>query len=257
MNSALLSSKKMDWCTPQDFFDRLNEEFGFVLDAAATDKTAKCTLYYTPETDGLSQSWDRGGAVFCNPPYGREIGKWVKKAYEEARGGYAVVLLIPARTDTTYFHDYIYGKAEIRFVRGRLRFTDDDGNASDPAPFPSMVVIYNGERVKMSEKSKYICLLGINPKEVQKCNTSECPTCGWEAAEAERRRAYLHEHGLTLCADGLRRLIIPKNGGNEEMKYKICDHCGAHLDNGETCDCQKDADENKSGEERSANNDRN
>lgn len=88
-------------------------------------------------------------AVFCNPPYGREIGKWVKKAYEEARGGgYAVVLLIPARTDTTYFHDYIYGKAEIRFVRGRLRFTDDEGNASDPAPFPSMVVIYNGERVK-------------------------------------------------------------------------------------------------------------
>lgn len=68
---------------------------------------------------------------------------------------------------------------------------------------------------------------------------------------------HLHEHGLTLCADGLRRLIIPKNGGNEEMKYKICDHCGAHLDNGETCDCQKDADENKSGEERSANNDRN
>ena len=87
MNSALLSSKKMDWCTPQDFFDHLNEEFGFVLDAAATDKTAKCPLYYTPETDGLSQSWDRGGAVFCNPPYGREIGKWVKKAYEEARGG--------------------------------------------------------------------------------------------------------------------------------------------------------------------------
>ena len=149
MNSALLSSKKMDWCTPQDFFDRLNEEFGFVLDAAATDKTAKCPLYYTPETDGLSQSWDRGGAVFCNPPYGREIGKWVKKAYEEARGeGYAVVLLIPARTDTTYFHDYIYGKAEIRFVRGRLRFTDDEGNAGDPAPFPYMVVIYNGERVK-------------------------------------------------------------------------------------------------------------
>lgn len=65
-----------------------------------------------------------------------------------------------------------------------------------------------------------------------------CPRCGWEAAEAERRRAYLHEHGLTLCADGLRRLIIPKNGGNEEMKYKVCDHCGAHLDYGETCDCR-------------------
>lgn len=87
MNKALLSSKNMCWCTPQDFFDKLNEEFGFVLDPAATDKTAKCPLYYTPETDGLSQSWDRGGAVFCNPPYGREIGKWVQKAFEEARGG--------------------------------------------------------------------------------------------------------------------------------------------------------------------------
>jgi phage N-6-adenine-methyltransferase len=139
----------MDWCTPQDFFDRLNEEFGFVLDAAATDKTAKCTLYYTPETDGLSQSWDRGGAVFCNPPYGREIGKWVKKAYEEARGGGVRRCTAYSRSNRyDLFHDYIYGKAEIRFVRGRLRFTDDDGNASDPAPFPSMVVIYNGERVK-------------------------------------------------------------------------------------------------------------
>lgn len=85
MNAALLSSKNMCWCTPQDFFDKLNAEFGFVLDPAATDKTAKCSLYYTPETDGLSQSWDRGGAVFCNPPYGREIGKWVQKAFEEAR----------------------------------------------------------------------------------------------------------------------------------------------------------------------------
>ena len=87
MNKALLSSKNMCWCTPQDFFDKLNAEFGFVLDPAATDKTAKCSLDYTPETDGLSQSWDRGGAVFCNPPYGREIGKWVQKAFKEARGG--------------------------------------------------------------------------------------------------------------------------------------------------------------------------
>ena len=87
MNAALLSSKNMCWCTPQDFFDKLNAEFAFVLDAAATDKTAKCGLYYTPETDGLSQSWDRGGAVFCNPPYGREIGKWVQKAHEEAIAG--------------------------------------------------------------------------------------------------------------------------------------------------------------------------
>lgn len=137
----------MCWCTPQDFFDKLNAEFGFVLDPAATDKTAKCSLYYTPETDGLSQSWDRGGAVFCNPPYGREIGKWVQRLSRK-RGGVSDCFTYPSADGYGIFHDYIYGKAEIRFVRGRLRFTDDDGNAADPAPFPSMVVIYNGERVK-------------------------------------------------------------------------------------------------------------
>lgn len=144
MNQVLLSSKRMDWCTPQDFFDDLNREFHFVLDAAATAKTAKCPMYFTPETDGLSQSWNHGGAVFCNPPYGREIRKWVKKAYEESKQGGTVVLLIPARTDTSYFHDYIYGKAEIRFIRGRLRFTDEDGRPADPAPFPSMIVVMRG-----------------------------------------------------------------------------------------------------------------
>ena len=96
MNKALLSSKNMCWCTPQDFFDKLNAEFGFVLDPAATDKTAKCSLYYTPETDGLSQSWDRGGAVFCNPPYGREIGKWVQKAFKEAGGGVSDCFAYPS-----------------------------------------------------------------------------------------------------------------------------------------------------------------
>lgn len=144
MNKALLSSKNMCWCTPQNFFDKLNKEFNFVLDAAATEKSAKCSLYYTPETDGLSLSWDCGGSVFCNPPYGREISKWVEKAYREsATVKYPIVLLIAARTDTAYFHDYIYGKAEIRFIRGRLHFTDESGNASYPAPFPSMVVVYN------------------------------------------------------------------------------------------------------------------
>ena len=150
MNAALLSSKKMDYCTPQAFFDALNREFRFTLDAAATAKSAKCPAYYTPETDGLSSPWNLagGGAVFCNPPYGRKIGQWVRKAYEEAKRGTTVVLLIPARTDTTYFHDYIYGKAEIRFIRGRLRFTDEEGNAYAPAPFPSMVVIYNSGKEK-------------------------------------------------------------------------------------------------------------
>lgn len=155
MNEALFSSKKMDWCTPQDFFDKLNEEFSFVLDAAATDKTAKCPQYFTPETDGLKSSWKAaGGTVFCNPPYGREIGKWVQKAYEEAQTGTPIVLLIPARTDTTYFHKYIYHKAEIRFIRGRLRFTDEDGQASAPAPFPSMLVVYNSAAAQNEQMEK-------------------------------------------------------------------------------------------------------
>ena len=138
----------MSWCTPQNFFDRLNEEFHFVLDAAATDKTAKCKKYFTPADDGLAQNWKCGGAVFCNPPYGRQIGKWVAKAYHEsvAGGGQTIVLLIPARTDTKYFHNYIYGKADIRFLSGRLKFTDENGVAGDAAPFPSMLVIYNGQR---------------------------------------------------------------------------------------------------------------
>jgi len=144
MEGAMFSSKNMNWCTPQKFFSELDREFHFVLDAAATDKSAKCRRYFTPETDGLQASWNVGGAVFCNPPYGREIGKWVKKAYEEARRGVTVVLLIPARTDTSYFHDYIWGKAEVRFIRGRIRFEDENGNRKDVAPFPSMLVIYNG-----------------------------------------------------------------------------------------------------------------
>lgn len=147
MNNALLSSKKMDYCTPQDFFDKLNNEFHFALDAAATEKSAKCNKFYTTQTDGLIMPWSVGvgESVFCNPPYGRTLGLWVRKAYKESRNGTIIVLLIPARTDTQYFHDYVYGKAEIRFLRGRLRFEDEDGNRYPPAPFPSMLVIYNGE----------------------------------------------------------------------------------------------------------------
>lgn len=156
MNKVFYSSEKMDWCTPQDFFNELEREFHFVLDAAATEKSAKCRKYFTPETDGLSQSWDFGGAVFCNPPYGKEISKWVEKAYQESKKGFPVVLLIPARTDTSYFHNFIYGKAELRFVRGRLKFTDEDGNAMFPAPFPSLVAIYNSPTcgVKFEEADK-------------------------------------------------------------------------------------------------------
>lgn len=133
MNDALFSHKTDLWETPQDFFDRLNDEFHFDLDVCALAENAKCERYFTPSMDGLNQKWT--GTVWCNPPYGRQIAKWVKKA---AESDCTVVMLIPARTDTRWFHDYIYGKAEIRFLRGRLKF----GGAKWNAPFPCMVVIW-------------------------------------------------------------------------------------------------------------------
>jgi phage N-6-adenine-methyltransferase len=140
MNTAVMFSSKTDeWSTPQDFFNELNKEFNFTLDPCATPENAKCEKYYTKEDDGLKQDWS-GETVFCNPPYSRAIKDWVKKCYEESKKpNTTVVMLIPARTDTSYFHDYIYHKAkEIRFIRGRLKF----GNAKNSAPFPSMVVIF-------------------------------------------------------------------------------------------------------------------
>jgi site-specific DNA-methyltransferase (adenine-specific) len=140
MNTGLMFSSETDlWSTPQEFYNKLNEEFNFTLDPCATKDNAKCSLYFTKEEDGLKQDWS-GEVVFCNPPYGRDIKDWVKKCYEESRSqNTKVVMLIPARTDTTYFHDYIYHKArEIRFIRGRLKF----GEAKNAAPFPSMVVIF-------------------------------------------------------------------------------------------------------------------
>lgn len=139
INNGLYTSNTAEWSTPQDLFDRLNDEFHFTLDPCSTDENAKCEKHYTKDQDGLKQSW-AGETVYCNPPYGREIGAWCRKCYEHFMGGGTAVMLIPARTDTSWFHDWIYGKAEIRFIRGRLRF----GNSKSYAPFPSMVVIYGG-----------------------------------------------------------------------------------------------------------------
>lgn len=134
------SSKSNEWATPQNLFDELNEEFNFTLDPCATDENAKCSKYFTIEDDGLSKDWSND-VVFMNPPYGREIKKWIKKAYEESLNGATVVCLIPARTDTTYWHDFIFDKAyDIRFLRGRLKF----GNSKNSAPFPSAIVVYQG-----------------------------------------------------------------------------------------------------------------
>lgn len=140
------TSKKDDWETPQELFDELNEKHNFTLDAAATDENAKLPNYYTIEDDALNQNWK--GRVFCNPPYGREIKHWVKKAYEESQQPYneKVVILIPSRTDTIYWHEYIFGKAkEIDFLRGRLKF-EVNGKSGQPAPFPSAIITYTKER---------------------------------------------------------------------------------------------------------------
>ena len=123
---AALTSNKDDWETPQALFDKLNNIYKFTLDPCANDYNHKCEKYYTKETDGLSKSWE-GETVFCNPPYGRNIGEWVKKCHDESRHA-RVVMLIPARTDTSYFHDYIYHKAEIEFIRGRLKFEIGGGS---------------------------------------------------------------------------------------------------------------------------------
>lgn len=139
MNKELMFSSKTDmWSTPEKFFNELNNEFNFTLDPCATKENAKCEKYYTEKENGLIQDWS-GETVFCNPPYGRNIYKWVKKSYEESKKeNTIVVMLIPARTDTKYFHDFIYHNAEIRFIKGRLKF----GDSKNAAPFPSMVVIF-------------------------------------------------------------------------------------------------------------------
>ena len=143
MDACMFSSKSVEWETPPELFSALNDEFHFTVDAASTDENALCEKHWTKETDGLKQDWSKE-TVWCNPPYGRETGKWVRKASEEAEKGATVVMLIPCRPDVSYFHDYILGKAEIRFLRSRLRF-NRGGVLSDRAPFPSMIVIYRGK----------------------------------------------------------------------------------------------------------------
>jgi len=131
----MFSSDDMTWETPQNLFNKLNDEFHFTLDVCALPNTAKCKEYYTPEIDGLKQEWK--GVCWMNPPYGRQIGVWLKKAYEESLKGIMVVCLIPSRTDTKYWHDYCMKSSEIRFIKGRLKF----GDGKNSAPFPSMLII--------------------------------------------------------------------------------------------------------------------
>jgi site-specific DNA-methyltransferase (adenine-specific) len=142
MNKILFSSSSDEWVTPDLLYNKLNEEFKFDLDPCSTDENAKCIEHFTKEDNGLSKDW-RGRRVFCNPPYS-EINKWVEKAYyETCKDNTLVVMLIPSRTDTKYFHNFIYNRTEIRFIKGRLKFS----NSKNSAPFPSMVVIFRGANI--------------------------------------------------------------------------------------------------------------
>ena len=139
---VLFSSKSMEWATPRPFFMRLNEEFGFTLDPCAKPHNALCNKYFTEEDDGLIQNW-QGHRAFVNPPYGRAVGLWVKKCYEESRKpDTTVVMLIPARTDTKYWHNYVMKADELHLVKGRIKF----GGGTNSAPFPSAVVVFRGDK---------------------------------------------------------------------------------------------------------------
>jgi len=142
INKGLFTSTTPEWETPQDLFNRLDREFNFTLDVCANKENSKCKKFYTIEDDGLTKDWKKdsgyNGWCWMNPPYGREISKWVKKAAESSCG---IVCLLPARTDTKWFHDYIYQTyeaVEIRFIKGRLKFS----GSKNSAPFPSMIVIF-------------------------------------------------------------------------------------------------------------------
>lgn len=146
MNTALFSTGKNNWETPQELFDELNAEYHFTVDVCASAENAKCSRYFSPWDDGLAQDWG-GETAWCNPPYSaNRQDAFVRKCFAESeKPGTTVVALLPARTDTKRFHEYIYQHAEIRFIRGRITFV----GAENPAPFPSMIVIW-GEKARVS-----------------------------------------------------------------------------------------------------------
>ena len=138
MNTEVMFSSKTDlWETPQELFDKYDAIYHFETDVCALPENAKCKRFFTPEMDGLKQEWR--GVCWCNPPYGRQIGKWVEKAVKSSA---TVVMLLPARTDTKWFHDWCLPYGKIEFLRGRLKF----GGCDNSAPFPSMIVVFEADK---------------------------------------------------------------------------------------------------------------
>lgn len=146
ITSGLMSSLTDQWATPQDLFDKLNDKHKFTLDVCASDWNHKCDRYFDIDDDGLIQDWGKE-VCWMNPPYGRSIGFWMRKAAEAAELGATVVCLVPARTDTAWWHDYAM-RGEIEFIRGRIKFVSQDGQG-DAAPFPSAIVTFlPSDRIK-------------------------------------------------------------------------------------------------------------
>ena len=144
-DTQLFSSRRNDWATPWSLFNAVNKEFLFELDAAASRGNAKCLKFYTEEDDGLSKDWSsdvNGGAVWLNPPYGRDIKLWVEKAYSESKKGCCVVVLTFVRTDTKWWNDYAMQAAEIRLITGRISF----GGSKNAAPAPSCLLVFDERR---------------------------------------------------------------------------------------------------------------
>ena len=139
MNNVLFSKNSDEWYTPRDYFYNLDKEFHFNLDPCSSDENFLCINHFTKEDNGLNKDWG-GYTVFCNPPYS-EISKWCEKcALESKKPNTVICLLIPARTDTKYFHSFVLPLAEIRFIKGRLHF----GGSINSAPFPSILCVYGG-----------------------------------------------------------------------------------------------------------------
>ena len=191
MTSPVLFSSKSDlWPTEQGFFDKMNRRYGpFDLDVCALPSNAKCARYFTPEMDGLQQPWR--GRCWCNPPYGKTIGLWLRKAWESSVEGATVVCLLPARVDTRWWHDYVAPyAAAIDFIKGRLRF----GDGRYPAPFPSVVVVFK-------PALQYRCRWCEQPFVPKRTDSKFCSSACRQAAYRVRRTMDVTAKAVTDAAD--------------------------------------------------------
>ena len=201
ITSGMFTSRTDEWETPQYLFDELNEQFGFETDVCALPGNTKCAKFFTPEQNGLSQEWS--GVCWMNPPYGRQIKDWVKKAYESAQNNRAtVVCLLPARTDTSWWHDYCM-KGEIRYIRGRLKF----GKAKNSAPFPSAIVVFRAASLPMTDPDT-----GLVP----------CEWCGPE------RMGWFSVQFWVRASTGKRKWMSVTQQYKKQVNY--CPMCGRKLE---------------------------